>query len=187
MRNVRMLPRLALAVIVLVIVSCDRVPDVAGPADLGPQFNKAAEAMPGKGRPWARVAGFSVKGDSTAIYPTQTEISLGEHTLSIPPAATIGPVWFVMSGVGEGKDKDVRLTASSQNNGSNDVGSKGFRRPVTLCLHHADIPDLNAQPGRLAVAKVRSDGSFELVPSTVDATHVCAQLKSFSNYTMVTD
>ena len=107
---------------------------------------------------------------------------LGEHRLTVPAGAVEAPVVFRMRRAENGF-VEVELTATRAV--SNDVGAKGFRRPLVLELGYAGM-EAQVDASAMVIAWVREDGELEPLRSIVDHDRgsVSAELTHFSAYTL---
>lgn len=105
-------------------------------------------------------------------------LNIGDHTLTVPAGAVSAPALFTMTKL-PGQVK-VGLTATRLL--PNDVGSRGFAKPLTLSLKY----DENSVPneGDLKIFWVKLNGQLVQQPSVVDAegNAVSASLDHFSDY-----
>ena len=117
-------------------------------------------------------------------------ITVGAHTLLIESKAVREAATFTMTAA----EQDINGTAvtvfeltatSTRSNATlNDVGSRGFRRPVVLCLDAADV-DVATRRG-LGIFWLRDANSIvpmRLVPRMAEP-YVCAELPHFSGFVM---
>jgi hypothetical protein len=107
---------------------------------------------------------------------------LGEHVLMVPAYAVDANTTFRM----EKEDGDhVRIHLTASRYGDNDIGARGFNRPVRLMLSYgssANVGTLTAS--RLKVMYIRPDQRVEALPSMVNYYDrwVGTDLRHFSEY-----
>jgi hypothetical protein len=110
-------------------------------------------------------------------------LSIGKHLLTVPAGAVEAPTTFVMSKLpGE---IEVELTATRLL--PNDVGSRGFLKPVRLTLSYAGAANVtSSSEGKLQVMWEKLDGTLVPQQSWVDTTLdlVSANLNHFSAYNL---
>ena len=109
-------------------------------------------------------------------------VTLGKHMLLIPAYAVTAPTTFKMWKE-DGDHVRIHLTASRY--GNNDVGSRGFNRPVRLMLSYEGAKNLStADAASAAVLYVRGDNRVEPLPSLVNYYDrwVGTDLRHFSEY-----
>ena len=172
-----------LSVSVLTLGACEPVSPTAPAMDAqyGVRSNAATPS-----RAWQRVhneLNATVREDWFSTPGGQ--LSDGYNTLTVPQFAVMGQLThFVMNVTGH--LSDVELSASRHS--YNDVGARGFRIPVKLCLYY---PGTNEERAHIRIAEYieNNDGTttFVPVPTTYTPTQVCGELKHFSGYTMVED
>lgn len=121
------------------------------------------------------------------IGPLGGVLSVQDHDLTVPQGAVAHPTLFRMEAL-EGWTIAVDLLATDPETGEN-VGEKGFLRPVQLALSYANVDIKRRDIDRLAIARVHEDGTLEVLPSRVDKTkkQVTADLDHFSRYVLCTN
>ena len=109
-------------------------------------------------------------------------VTLGDHVLLIPANAVDADTRFRI----EKEDGDhVRLHLTASRFGDNDIGSRGFNRPVRLMLSYEGAKNLStADAASAAVLYVRDDNRVEPLPSLVNYYDrwVGTDLRHFSEY-----
>ena len=109
-------------------------------------------------------------------------LSLGQHLLVVPAYAVTGNTTFRM----EKEDGDhVRIHLSASRHGNNDVGKRGFNRPVKLLLSYEGAANLSSSDvEKMSVMYIREDQKIEALPSTVNYYDrwVGTDLRHFSEY-----
>ena len=109
-------------------------------------------------------------------------LALGKHLLFVPAGAVNQPTTFRI----EKKDGDhVRLHLTASRFGDNDVGRRGFKRPVRLMLSYEGSSNLSARDvAELRVMYIRPDQQIEALPSSVNYYDrwVGTDLRHFSEY-----
>ena len=109
-------------------------------------------------------------------------LSLGKHLLLVPPGAVSAPTTFSFS-KSDGDHVRIHLTASRH--GDNDVGKRGFARPVRLMLSYEGAANLSpADLEGMRVIYIREDQKVEPLPSLVNYHDrwVGSDLRHFSEY-----
>lgn len=128
----------------------------------------------------------TVVGDlgSAIIGPIGGILEVQDHDLIIPAGAVAQPTAFTMTVI-EGRSVEVDLRAIDPETGE-DVGEKGFNRPVQLALSYADARIKNRHVDDLVIVRVHEDGTREVLPSTVnrETQQVTAELDHFSRYVL---
>lgn len=109
-------------------------------------------------------------------------LSLGKHLLIVPAGAVDADTKFRM----EKEDGDhVRLHLTASRFGKNDIGKRGFNRPVKLLLSYEAAANVSsASASSMAVMYIRNDNKVEPLPSTVNYFDrwVGTDLRHFSEY-----
>lgn len=130
------------------------------------------------------------EGESTAVIGRKGGVlTLGGHRLVVPEGAVDGPTRFRMSLVADGHvEVDLEASTPGAREGANDVGARGFARPVTLELSYREAAE-GVDPSRLIVVWVRPDGSLEPQQSFHQPTRssIGAPLKHFSPYALASN
>ena len=171
---------------VFTAASCERAADLTAPA---PAYALNAKKL-------AKLLGNLGEGTGTPVTVDPrggnhvASITVGAHTLWIESKAVREATTFAMTA----EEQDINgtpvtvfeLTATSTRSNAelNDVGSRGFRRPVVLCLDASDV-DVTTRRG-LAIFWLRDSGSIvpmRLVPRMAEP-YVCAELPHFSGFVM---
>jgi len=128
------------------------------------------------------LSGFKV---SKVIGLGGGSITLLGHTLTVPAGAVTVPTLFLMVALPT-PVVDVELTATVTDLLGRvlNVGSKGFRKPVTLTLTYDRATNVT-DPSKLFIVYLNGSES-ESLPSTVNQANktVTAQLQHFSAYAM---
>lgn len=109
-------------------------------------------------------------------------VILGRNLLIIPENAVDADTRFRM--VKQDGDH-VRLHLTASRNGNNDIGKRGFNRPVTLMLSYENAANLTASEiSKLSVMFIRNDNRVEPLPSLVNYYDrwVGTELRHFSEY-----
>lgn len=109
-------------------------------------------------------------------------LTLGNHLLLVPAYAVSAPTTFRM--VKEDGDH-VRLKLTASRYSDNDVGSRGFDRPVKLMLSYKSASNVSSSSlGSMSVMYIRPDQRVEPLPSTVNYYDrwVGTDLRHFSEY-----
>lgn len=116
------------------------------------------------------------------IGPAGGTLSLGEHILFVPPNAVDAEATFRME---KQAGTHVRLHLTASRHADNDVGRRGFNRPLTLMLSYRDATNLTANDvPALQVMYIRNDQRVEPLPSSVNYFDrwVGTELRHFSEY-----
>ena len=107
---------------------------------------------------------------------------LGKHLLLVPPNAVQSNTTFRFAK----EDGDhVRIHLSASRHGDNDVGRRGFNRPVRLMLSYEGAANLGQDDlDDMRVMYIREDEKVEVLPSTVNYYDrwVGTDLRHFSEY-----
>ena len=107
---------------------------------------------------------------------------LGKHLLLVPPNAVQSNTTFRF----EKEDGDhVRIHLSASRHGDNDVGRRGFNRPVRLMLSYEGAANLSQDDlDDMRVMYIREDEKVEVLPSMVNYYDrwVGTELRHFSEY-----
>lgn len=115
-------------------------------------------------------------------------LQAGNYFLSIPGGAVRKNTTFTMHVDTDGL---VTLTAfrTRWDGTREDVGVRGFHKPLTLALYYGNAAEAIANPASLQVAWVQSNGSLAPVISSVDVTKklVLGKLQHFSGYAIAMD
>ena len=124
----------------------------------------------------------AVVGDvgEALIGPVGGLLEVADHDLVVPPGAVPHPATFRME-VLDGRMIGVELLATDPETGEN-VGEKGFTRPVQLALSYANADISRWNVDRLVIVRVHEDGTREVLPSRVDreSQQVTAELDPYS-------
>jgi hypothetical protein len=109
-------------------------------------------------------------------------LSLGKHLLVVPAYAVSRPTTFRM----EKQDGDhVRLKLTASRYSDNDVGRRGFARPVRLMLSYEGAANVSREAlDGMRVMYIREDQRVEVLPSLVNYYDrwVGTDLRHFSEY-----
>lgn len=179
------MPRISLAAIALtfLVAGCDGPGDPA--AMLAPKHDQEQVLISwkyGNGYTVVRETDNAVGSVEAVIGSAGGVLSMGKHLLIVPENAVSASTTFRMSKV----DGDhVRLHLTASRNGNNDVGSRGFDRPVRLMLSFEGAANVRrSDVGAMAVMYIRSDNRVEPLPSMVNVNDrwVGADLVHFSEY-----
>ena len=109
-------------------------------------------------------------------------VILGKNLLIVPAGAVDADTRFRM--VKEDGDH-VRLRLTASRYAPNDIGKRGFNRPVTLMLSYENAANLTASDiSKLSVMFIRNDQMVEPLPSAVNYYDrwVGTELRHFSEY-----
>lgn len=119
---------------------------------------------------------------SAIIGPVGGILQVDDHSISIPAGAVSQPAEFSMQ-VADGYRIEVDLRAIDPETGE-DVGGKGFNRPVQLALSYEDARISSWDARKLVIVRVLDDGTRVPLPSTVNTwtKTVTAELDHFSRY-----
>lgn len=112
-------------------------------------------------------------------------LRLAGHALTVPAGAVEAPTVFVLEVLPTGRvEVELRALVSSPF-GTEDVGERGFDRPVSLTLSYAWARGVE-DPGDLQILHLRDDGIAEPLATRVDPVGrtVTADLEHFSRYCM---
>lgn len=124
---------------------------------------------------------------SATIGPDGGQLTLLGHTLAVPHGAVLEPTQFTLTVLPTGYvEVDLTATVGTLLDGVQDVGSQGFRKPVSLSLTYSratNVPD----PSRLLIVHAKGAAGYDElvpVPSRVDTKKevVKAELEHFSRY-----
>lgn len=116
------------------------------------------------------------------IGPAGGTLSLGEHILFVPPHAVDAEATFRME---KHAGTHVRLHLTASRHAENDVGRRGFKRPLTLMLSYRDAANLAASDiSALQVMYIRNDNRVKPLPSSINYFDrwVGTELRHFSEY-----
>lgn len=118
------------------------------------------------------------------IGPVGGTLAVDNHEVVVPAGAVSNPTEFSMV-VLDGRVIEVDLTATDPETGD-DVGGKGFKRPVQLSLSYADARVKKRDIDDLVIVRLHEDGTREVLPSTVnrETQQVTAELDHFSRYAL---
>lgn len=121
------------------------------------------------------------------IGPVGGVLEVADHDLVVPAGAVPHPTTFSME-VLDGWTIGVELLATDPETGD-DVGEKGFTRPVQLALSYANADIRRVDVDRLVIVRIHEDGTREPLPSRVDkeSRQVVADLDHFSKYVLCTN
>lgn len=110
-------------------------------------------------------------------------LTLQQHALVVPAGAVLVPTGFKMELI---PNDHVMVDLGAYVLGQ-DVGEKGFEKPVTLTLSYANANVKD--PSKLYILRYNENGQHEKLPSVVDPVKktVSAQLDHFSKYCMATN
>ena len=125
------------------------------------------------------------------ITPAGGALQLGDHRLEVPKGSVHQATVFTMQVIDDGF---IRVELTATKNGStdkNDVGRRGFAKPVVLTLSYKDAAE-NVDPASLRTVWLKdgtADGDLVPVPSQVDgrAKKIISRLSHFSGYGVATD
>lgn len=109
-------------------------------------------------------------------------LSLGKHLLVVPAHAVSKPTTFRMA---KSDGDHVRIVLTASRNGDNDVGRRGFLKPVRLMLSYEGAANLSqADIDGMRVMYIRPDQKIEPLPSLVNYYDrwVGTDLRHFSEY-----
>jgi hypothetical protein len=109
-------------------------------------------------------------------------LTLGKHVLLVPAYAVSGPTTFKMV---KGDGDHVRLHLTATRYTENDVGRRGFDRPVRLILSYEGAKNTSTSIlSSMAVMYIRPDQTVEPLPSVVNYYDrwVGTDLRHFSEY-----
>jgi hypothetical protein len=136
----------------------------------------------GNGYTVVRETEETVGSVEAVIGRTGGVLSLGKHLLVVPAGAVYADTKFRM----EKEDGDhVRLHLTASRHGKNDVGKRGFARPVKLLLSYEGAANVSSSSAEdMAVMYIRADQKVEPLPSTVNYYDrwVGTDLRHFSEY-----
>lgn len=107
-------------------------------------------------------------------------LEVENHDLAVPAGAVLHPTVFSMTAL-EGTTVEVELRAWDVATGE-DVGGKGFEKPVQLALSYADV-EID-DPSDLVIVRIMPDGSRVPLETHLDRENqqVTAELDHFSRY-----
>lgn len=109
-------------------------------------------------------------------------VILGKNLLIVPEGAVDADTRFRMV---KEDGEHVRLHLTASRNGNNDIGKRGFNRPVTLMLSYENAANVSASDiSKLSVMFIRNDNRVEPLPSAVNYYDrwVGTELRHFSEY-----
>jgi hypothetical protein len=109
-------------------------------------------------------------------------LALGEHVLLVPAYAVDANTTFRIE---KGDGDHVRLHLSASRYSHNDVGARGFNRPVRLMLSYNGASNVGTRTAsQLKVMYIRPDQRVEALPSMVNYYDrwVGTDLRHFSEY-----
>jgi hypothetical protein len=199
-RNIRKSVPLVCIVAAVALTACD-VPERLSAADdeTAASFSRGAAGRgAGALRPaWAKAGRFGGANGAGTIdmtgqalfvdvdVPLDGGTRAGRHTLYVPARAVAQPTHFTMTGMEE-SFAWVVLSATSARPGSsqNDVGTRGFRVPLTLCLDGMDavygenkLVAFFTKGGTAVPLKATADPDAASYPN-----RVCGEVRHFSGY-----
>lgn len=127
----------------------------------------------------------TVLKDSAFIGPSGGTLSAAGYELFIPGGAVKGQTKFKMEAMTDGSI-GVKLTATrvDKQGRETDVGSIGFRKPITLSLYYGWASESIADESQLTIVWVQSNGRLVEQRSFVDTRYkrVFTDLNHFSDY-----
>ena len=136
----------------------------------------------GNGYTVVRETEESVGSVEAVIGRSGGTLVLGKHLLLIPENAVSSNTTFRMAK----EDGDhVRIVLSASRYGNNDVGRRGFARPVRLMLSYEGAANLKSSDlEEMRVMYIREDQKVEVLPSMVNYYDrwVGTDLRHFSEY-----
>jgi hypothetical protein len=179
---------------VLVVASCDRLPDDT----VGPSGDTPVPAFYYSGPVYTANQITVIKETTTWGLPLSVQsligllggvLNLNGHSLLVPKGAVTVPTLFIMS-TPNTSDVDVDLLALLPTLLGKllNVGERGFAKPVTVTLSYGRAYNVT-NASRLFIVRKLPDGRYEKMPSTVDPVRktVSAQLDHFSKYCMASN
>lgn len=198
-RTTRVTSPLVMFLAAAVLAACEGADRVSGSYDetLAARFSRSAGGAGGEPLRPARAQGrfgggeeggtIDVHGD---VFFVDVEVPLaggaraGRHTLYVPQRAVAQPTVFTMTGMEEDFAYVVLHAMSTRPNSSQEVGARGFRVPLTLCLDGTDAVDGEHKTvayyprGGVPVAQQpAADPEAELYRH-----RVCGEVRHFSGY-----
>jgi hypothetical protein len=174
---------LATVALMMALVGCDRTSDTG--LLLEPKHESEQVLISWKFGNGYRVVSEteeSVGSVEAVIDQSGGMLTLGKHLLLVPPYAVGAPTTFKM--VKEDGDH-VRMHLTASRYGDNDVGRRGFDRPVRLMLSYEGAGNVSsADVKAMSVMYIRGDQMVEPLPSTVNYFDrwVGTDLRHFSEY-----
>jgi hypothetical protein len=182
-----MISKLALSAVfaVAALTGCQNgdalvAPDASRPAGLA---SSAASSSNG----WEVVEDTTsaTGGVSLVIGAEGGELSLGKQRLIVPAGAVDAPTTFRM----KKGDSRLKVTLTATRSTTNDVGSAGFAKPLTLVFGYGNAASLPGDPADISVVWIKEDGTFEPQPTVVDteAKTVSGEIEHFSDYAMASN
>lgn len=174
---------LAALALAITLAACESVGDAG--ALLEPKHEQEQVLISwklGNGYTVVRETEESVGSVEAVIGSSGGTLVLGGHILFVPQGAVDADTRFRIV-KDDGDHVRLRLTASR--NGENEIGRRGFNRPVTLMLSYeqaANVPV--ADVAKLSVMFIRADQKVEPLPSAVNFYDrwVGTELTHFSEY-----
>lgn len=147
---------------------------------LGPGGARMDAAPGGSGYTVVKEKDITVGTVTAVIGVAGGRMTLGKHVLSVPAGAVDAPTTFVMTRVGD----DLRFSLTATQLLLNDVGSRGFKAPVTLTISYQDAATPPLDETKLRIIWIQSATAQQVQASTVDVTgkKVSAGLSHFSDY-----
>lgn len=174
---------LATVALTMVLVGCDRASDSG--LLLEPKHETEQVLISwkfGNGYTVVRETEESVGSVEGVIGREGGTLSLGKHLLLVPPYAVSAPTTFKFS---KSDGDHVRIDLSASRYGKNDVGRRGFNRPVRLMLSYEGAANIRTEDvAGMAVMHIRPDQRVEPLPSLVNYYDrwVGTDLRHFSEY-----
>lgn len=178
MRRIAKLLSVAPIAIAIAMVGCDNSQNPISPQ------TKVTAQYAAKGGPHRVAARLTQGGSKVAVIDANggtIEVSNNSGViakLEIPAGAVKNNTTFTID---IGADFTVDLTATSYHGQSNDVGSVGFRKALTLYISKEAIHASNSNM-ILGVAELKSNGQLLKVQSSEDALWLTGTLRHFSSY-----
>jgi hypothetical protein len=177
------IPALAL----VALVACSE--QVAGPLDpqQSPSFSRSLDedqlAIANGLKPRFEEAGAFVE---QTIGPEGGFLYIDLHYLYVPEGAVRRPTVFRMTTWGDGRIGADLTATSVRSDEINDVGKKGFRKPVYLYFSYEHAPNAPHDPSLIQVVWVKDSGELVAQPTQVYQDHKIAvgTLDHFSDYAL---
>ncbi len=177
MRSIRRLTAVAVAVLALGFVACDRAATPTSPSTAAPR------ASVNGGWTLVRSSTQSAVTVSVVLGGAGGTMSVNGHTLAVPAGALEQPTRITMSTI-SGSSIRVSLSAEDARTGQPVMA---FSTPVRLGLSYASAKVSN--PAKLKVGWLMDGSIMAVQASTVDKSHkqVVSSLHHFSDWGLITD
>lgn len=184
-RNV--ISRLALSAVfaVAAVTGCENTGALVAPESSAPAGLASSSTSSSGGWQVVDDSTSATGGVSVVIGVEGGELALGKQRLIVPAGAVDAPTTFRM----KKGDSRLKVTLTATRETTNDVGSAGFAKPLTLIFGYGNAAALPGDPSNITVVWLKADGTAEPQPTVVDteAKTVSGQIDHFTDYAMATN